>query len=305
MVKHVIFTSGFCLAAMGLHGDGNLDFSSIPCATEADLPALHTWVARDGETLSYRLYGDSSKNLMLLLHGSGSHGGYLDFFARNLADNALICVPTMRGHYKSGSTRGACSYVGQLEDDLCDLLRHLKSESFAQVSMVGNSSGGGLAIRFSGGKYGSMVNRYALLAPVIPADKELMRKEASWVTVNTVKIPLLVIANMLGISWFNTTKVITFNMPQERRDGTETLEYSYNLLFSMNPRFDYLSDVASIDGRSIVLVGRQDECIRADAYARLFKKSPIYIFDDLNHFTLVRDTRVIEKVREFCIKGLS
>lgn len=277
-----------------------LNFDSLP--QYRDLPPLSTFKARDGETLSYRLYGHSERNLMLLLHGSSGHGANLDGFAKEMAKGATVCVPTMRGHYKSGSRPGTCSYVGQLEDDLADLVSHLNAQGYQHKSIVGFSSGGSLAIRFSGGKHGNLVDRYALLAAVVPAYKPLTRPGSNWVRVNYIRIPFLVIANMLGITWFNQAKVISFNRPRSRNDGTETLSYSYNLLFSMNPRFDYMHDIASIDGRSIVIGGRNDECLLVDAYKDLFKKSPIYIFDDLNHFALVSDVRVLEKVREFCIR---
>lgn len=276
------------------------NFDSLP--QYHHLPPLLTFKARDGEILSYCLYGHSDRNLMLLLHGSSGHGANLDGFAKKMAQEATVCVPTARGHCKSGSKPGTCSYVGQLEDDLADLLNHLNAQNYQFKSMVGFSSGGSLAIRFSGGKYGNLVDCYALLAPVVPAYKPLTRQGSNWVRVNYIRIPLLVIANMLGLTCFNQATVITFNRPRSRNDGTETLSYSYNLLFSMNPRFDYLQDIASIDGRSIVIGGRNDECLIVDAYKDLFKKSPIYIFDDLNHFALVSDPRVLEKVREFCIR---
>jgi len=304
MVKQTFLTAMAAGAVtLQLAPSTTLDFNSVPRMAEGELPPLYSFVARDGESLSYRLYGTSKKNFVMLLHGSGSHGGYLDFLAREFSAEATVCVPTMRGHYKSGSKRGTCSYVGQLEDDLADLLAYLGSESYERICMAGHSSGGGLAIRFAGGKYGDLVQRYALLAPVVPAYKPLARPGSNWVTVATIKIPLLVVANMLGISWFNDTQVITFNMPQPFHNGTETLSYSYNLLFSMNPRFDvYEKDVAALGGRAIVLVARHDECLRAEAYADLFTQVPVYIFEELNHFTLVRDPEVIARIREFCFR---
>ena len=289
-----VFVTNFCFSRCAL------DFSSI--ARNTVLPELHMFVARDGDTLSYRSYGSETESLIILLHGSGSHGGYLDFMARELAEGATVFVPTMRGHYKSGSARGTCSYVGQLEDDLNDFLKHVEYKKYAKVSMVGHSSGASLAIRFSGGQYGSMVSRYVLLAPVIPAVSTLQKPDAGWAQPKMFKLIPLMLGNFLGIQMFNNSSVITFNMPQEYRDGTETLEYSYNLLFSMNPQFDYQKDLESIDGRSIVIVGKDDECLFGDEYKKLFLKSPLYIFEKTTHFSLVRDERTIQKIREFCIE---
>lgn len=275
-----------------------MDFSSIPKNTI--LPELQTFVARDGDTLSYRSYGSNAQNLIVLLHGSGSHGGYLQFMACELARDATVFVPTCRGHYKSGSMRGTCSYVGQLEDDLADFLKHIESKKYANIVMIGHSSGASLAIRFSGGNYGSLISKYVLLAPIIPAVSGLQKRAAGWAKPNMFKIAPLMLGNFFGMTWFNDSSVISFNMPQEYRDGTETLDYSYNLLFSMNPRFDYQKDLESIDGRSIVIVGRDDECLNGAEYKKLFKKSPIHIIEEVNHFLVVRDERVIHNIREFC-----
>jgi len=261
---------------------------------------LQTFQARDGETLSYRIYGNSPHHLMILIHGSSSHGGTIEPLAQELSSSATICVPTLRGHYESGSYTGDCSYVGQLEDDIYDLMKHLNYAVFQSVSMIGISSGGGFAIRFASSAYGSLIHNYVLLAPVIPFHKALMRKGSGWVVIKKIPTILLLIANLVGITRFNSTPLITFNKPLDQCNGTETLQYSYNLLFSILPHFDYQKDIAAIDSRALILVGSNDECIHPDQYITLFKKSPIHIFEKLTHSTLIHDKHVIEKIRQFC-----
>lgn len=153
-----------------------LDFESLKLE-RAGLPDLETFNARDGEALSFRFYKTTgnAKDLILLLHGSSYHGTYLNSLAKALQGKGNVCVPNLRGHHMSGRYRGHCSYPGQLEDDLSDLIKHL---GYDHAIFVGHSSGGGLAVRFSDGLYSSQVQKLILLAPAIPRTASI-RNESS------------------------------------------------------------------------------------------------------------------------------
>ncbi len=106
--------------------------------------------ARDGIALSYRFYDSCKKDrVIILLHGSSAHGEYLHGFADYLSfkrNVGQVYVPNLRGHYNSGTSRGDCDYIGQLEDDLYDLIHHFQLQN-KKIILLGHSSGGGLAIR--------------------------------------------------------------------------------------------------------------------------------------------------------------
>jgi non-heme chloroperoxidase len=105
------------------------DFQSLQ-KFEDIAPPLKHFSARDGAKISYRFYDSPNKDrVVIFLHGSSAHGEYLHGFADYLSSQrsvGQVYVPNLRGHYESGNSRGDCSYIGQLEDDLYDLIQHFK-----------------------------------------------------------------------------------------------------------------------------------------------------------------------------------
>ena len=80
--------------------DGGMDFDQVTGG--APPPALHKYQARDGTPLHYREYagtGDAAR-VIVLLHGSGYHSGYLQPLASGLAesDDVRVYTPDLRGH---------------------------------------------------------------------------------------------------------------------------------------------------------------------------------------------------------------
>ncbi len=234
-------------------------FSVLPKYYKS-VPELNQYKARDGETLSYRCYENShSKKAILLLHGSSAHGEYLDPLAKRLSQIGTVVVPNLRGHYGSGKTKGDCSYVGQLEDDLADLIEHCSLRG-REIFVAGHSSGGGLAIRLANGLYGKWFKGFILFSPAIPTAPTMRQGTAGgWANVSIGKIIGLSILNQLGIRYFNHVKVIEFNRPKEFCDGTETLSYSFNLNSSYHPRVPYDKDIEAVKNRSLVIIGTEDE----------------------------------------------
>jgi non-heme chloroperoxidase len=104
-------------------------FSSLkPIAGGGDVPDLARYPARDGEELAYRLYESSSARLLIFLHGSSYHGAGYHALASSVSTSgsAKVVLPNLRGHFLSGRQRGDVGYVGQLEDDLVDLIGFLR-----------------------------------------------------------------------------------------------------------------------------------------------------------------------------------
>lgn len=238
------------------------DFQSLQ-NFEKTAPLLKHFSARDGATLSYRFYDSPKKDrVIILLHGSSAHGEYLHGFADYLSSKrgvGQVYVPNLRGHYGSGALRGDCNYIGQLEDDLCDLIHHFQLQN-KNIFLVGHSSGGGLAIRVAGGPYQNLIQGYVLLSPAIPTAPTMRQGTAGgWARVSIVKIIALSILNFLGIEKLNHTHVIRFNRPKKYCNGKETLSYTFNLNSSYHPRQPYQNDIKALKNNFIVLVGSEDE----------------------------------------------
>src|SRR5689334_9832505 len=80
-----------------------------------------------------------------MIHGSSDDGTGMHSLAKSLRDTgASVYVPVVRGHRGSG-IGGDIGYIGQLEDDLADLMTVLKpAHSGSKFTLLGFSSGGGL-----------------------------------------------------------------------------------------------------------------------------------------------------------------
>lgn len=218
-----------------MHAKPVFCFSSLHRSHETVPPSLKQFRARDGQTLSYRFYESPNKDrTIVLLHGSSAHGEYLHPLAEHLRDVGQVYVPNLRGHHASGDARGDCSYIGQLEDDFADLMGQ-ESTDAREIYIVGHSSGGGLAIRLSGGIYGHWIRGFVLLSPAIPTAPTMREGTAGgWAKFSLWKIIFLSVLNSFGIRFLNHLKVIQFNRPSEYCDGTETLSYSLGVPMVVN-----------------------------------------------------------------------
>jgi len=274
------------------------------------LPALEPFEARDGTRLWYRHYPAKADTAIILLHGSATDSKYLSSFARAIAESgvATVYTPNLRGHGPSPVRRGDIDYIGQLEDDLADLVSHVKAtrNDLAQVVIGGHSSGGGLAVRFAGGAHGELAAAYLLLAPYLGHDAPTVRDESGgWADPNLFKIIPISIMNRLGITCFNDTRVLRFNLPVAYRDGSETLSYSYRLMTGFNPS-DLNRDLGAVTVPLLVVVGSEDEALVASEFESTIKPrvpdAIIKTVEGASHLDIVVDERAIQTVRTWLEK---
>jgi pimeloyl-ACP methyl ester carboxylesterase len=275
-------------------------------AVDRDLPDIRFHSARDGEALPYRLYDSIGQRVLIFMHGSSYHGAGYHALARAIsaAGLAKVVLPNARGHFLAGARRGDVDYIGQLEDDVADLIAHLRGAGLSGPIMLGgHSSGGGFAIRFAGGRHAALVANYLLLSPVIPASAAMRRGDAGgWASMHVRRLFGLLIFNAFGISGFNALPIIAFKKPCSLRDGTETLAYSHRLNASMHPRYRYARDLASLDGKATVLIGDQDEAVDAIALRGILEshapRAGMTILPGVNHFGVFSDGAAISAVVE-------
>ncbi len=300
MSKTIILTLCILTTLGHFNLEASLYFPKSLQQEKHDLPPLRAFEARDQESLSYRLYEGSGNpdKVVVCLHGSGSHGEYLHDLAKYLSKEAGAClVPNLRGHFGSGKTRGDCSYIGQLEDDLIDLIQELNLQD-KKIYLVGHSSGGGLAIRLAGGEYSDRFAGYVLLAPAIPT-APTMKKESDWADPSLVKIISLSLLNGFGITRFNHTQVIHFHMPDEFHNGTETLSYTFNLNTSYHPRVPYQKDIEGLGDRYICIVGQEDELMEPHEYQTIMEQERITILPNEKHLPLVNNQTAMDLAASF------
>ena len=282
-------------------GFANLD--RRPAAST--LPALKRFEARDGSELSYRFYPSSAERILIFVHGSSYHGAAYHELAQRLAEGgaAKVVLPNLRGHYQSGRRRGDVDYIGQLEDDLADLIGLLRGQGHEEpVLLGGHSSGGGFTIRFAGGPWAHLVSGYLLLAPVIPTSPAVKGGDAGgWANLHRRRLFGLIVLGMLGFHGLDGLPIIEFNKPEIYWDGSETLSYSYRLNSSYHPRYDYEADLRAIPADLLlVIVGQEDEAVDGLALQSLIAQSApgasMKILSGVDHFGVFSANETIETV---------
>jgi pimeloyl-ACP methyl ester carboxylesterase len=236
------------------------------------LPALSRFQARDGTWLAYRLYpaqNGATDRLAIVTHGSSASSDEMHVVARTLAQSGVAAVAIdARGHGASG-TRGDIAYLGQLDDDLADLVAELrKSYPTARLELIGHSAGGGFALRVAGGPLGAQFDRFVLLAPYLGYTAPTNRPNegaGKWVEVDFPRMIALTLLNRLGNTWAQSLPVIAFaNAPEATPFVTNS--YTARLIGNYGPPADWRAAFQAAAGRIEVIAGENDELMNAPAY---------------------------------------
>ena len=212
----------------------------------------------------------------------------------NLAKTAEILVPDLRGHGVNPQPRGDVAYIGQLEDDMADLIKTYKRDD-QKVILAGHSSGGGLVVRFAGGAHGDLIDGAIMMAPFLKYNAPTTRKNSGgWAQPLTRRIIGLSMLNNIRVTVLNHLVAIQFAMPDEVLNGplgqTATVAYSYRLNQSYAPRNAYLQDIAALP-EFMVIAGTADEAFVADQYAPLMRgvtdKGEFHLVNGVDHLEIV------------------
>lgn len=290
-----------------MSGEGGLDFTRQLEGTGVEPAPLQSVPMRDGYPLQMRTYGGADNvPLLVLVHGSAWHGLQFDALGTALQGHADVIVPDLRGHGTAPGRRGDVDYIGQLEDDLADLITAVAKPG-QPVIMAGHSSGGGLVVRFAGGAHGAMLDGAVLMAPFLKYNAPTMRESAGgWNHVLTRRIIGLSILNTFGITALNDMPIVQFNMPRAVLEGplgdTATLSYSYRMNTSFAPRSAYLEDVAALP-KFVLLAGGADEAFISSEFAptmgAVTDKGRFDMVLGANHLDLVNDPRTLAITKAF------
>lgn len=296
--------------SVSLENEKTISFKETTSSSHTIAPLPIAYTARDGAELNVRHYPAAADTapLVILIHGSGWHGGAYTGIAEFLtaSGNFEVLVPDLRGHGPDTKNRGDIAYIGQLEDDLADLIDTFQ-HSNQKVFMIGHSSGGGLVIRFSGGEYGDKISKAVLLAPFLKYNAPTIReKSGGWAHALTRRIIGLTMLNNLGITQFNDMIVIQFNFPQAVLDGplgaTATRSYSHRLNTSFAPRDAYLADVAALP-EFLLIVGADDDAFIAENFeptlAAATENGRYEILPDIGHLEVIESRKAKALIADF------
>jgi alpha-beta hydrolase superfamily lysophospholipase len=258
-------------------------------------PKLSRFQARDGTWLAYRLYpaaGDARDRIAILAHGSSGQSAEMNTIATGLAAAGITAVGMdIRGHGASG-TRGDIAYLGQLDDDLADLVSELKTTNpGAKFAMIGHSSGGGFALRVAGEPLGEAFDKFVLLAPYLGYRAPTNRPAEGpglWASPDIPRIVATIALGRLGIDWPQALPAIAFaNAPETKKVVTPV--YTYRLLQNYTAPEDWKGAFAKAKGRVSVIAGADDELMDGPAYLRELPplEVPVTILPGVDHMGIV------------------
>jgi pimeloyl-ACP methyl ester carboxylesterase len=255
------------------------------------VPAPRQFQARDGTSLQYYAYPAGSDKVAVLIHGSAFPGTSMHALAESLrAAGVTVYVPDIRGHGGSGR-RGDIDYIGQIDDDLADFLAQLgPAKSGETRTLVGFSAGGGFAVRFAGGRYGMLFDRYVFLAPILPGSPTLRPRSGGWTGFSVPRVMTIAWLDRFGIRWFDGFPVLSYAVAPERAQSA-TVSYSYRLTMNFGAGGQYETYLKNIRRPAAVLVGDADEQEFADQFAPLMQRLgvniPVTIVPNMKHGDMI------------------
>jgi non-heme chloroperoxidase len=256
----------------------------------ADVPAPRQFQARDGASLQYYAYPAEPDKIAVLVHGTASPGASMHALAEALrAAGVTTYVLDIRGHGGSGR-RGDIDYIGQIDDDLADFVAQLgPTRSGETRTLVGFSGGAGFSIRFAGGPYGLLFDRYVFLSPIFPGAPTWRPNAGGWTNIALPRIVAITWLDRLGIHWFDGLDVISYAVSPGMMQPV-TASYSYRLSMNFGGR-GYETYLKNIRRPAAVLVGAADEQVVADQFAPLLQRPgvsiPVTIVPNMRHADII------------------
>jgi pimeloyl-ACP methyl ester carboxylesterase len=257
-----------------------------------DFPAPRQIQARDGTDLQYRAYPAAPDNVAILIHGSAFPGSSMHALAEALrAAGVTVYVPDIRGHGGSGR-RGDIDYVGQIDDDLADFVAQLgPAKSGETRTLVGFSAGAGFTVRFAGGPYGLLFDRYVFLAPILPGSSTVRPRAGGWVGISVPRVVTIASLDRVGIHAFDGYPVLNYAVSPELSRWV-TASYSYRLMMNFGAGSAHEVYLKNIRRPAAILVGSADEQELADQFApylkRLAVNIPVTIVPDMKHADMIK-----------------
>src|SRR5882757_3192024 len=282
----------------------SIDFSALP-----DVPRFQ---ARDGTQLAYRHYSahaSATDRIAIVLHGSsGSSRGAIHALSVALAGRGVQTYAIdIRGHGASGS-RGDIGYLGQLEDDLADLVGEIrKTNPAAPLTLIGHSSGGGFALRVAGSPIQHLFTRTVLLAPYLGYDAPSSRPNSGgWANPDIPRFIALSILRGIGLPWAESLPAIAFAVPPNSSQRL-TATYSYRLMRNFAASRDFHADLAAATKPVMIFSGSADELIISDKFHEAVgDRATIRIIDGIDHMGIVGNPAAVSIIADdVATSGLS
>jgi alpha-beta hydrolase superfamily lysophospholipase len=270
------------------------------------MPPLSRFSARDGTELAYRHYparGPASGKIAILVHGSSGSSVAAHGLADALAAHGVeTYAPDIRGHGGSG-TRGDIGFIGQLENDMEDLVTFVRKTSPTEpLTLLGHSAGGGFALRVAGSPIQDLFARTVLLAPYLGYDAPSTRPgSGGWASADIPRFLALAALRRIGVDCCEALPVLAFAVPpNSERFLTPT--YSYRLMRNFATR-SYKRDLADARHPITLISGASDELMQADKYADAVQavapSVEVRLIAGVGHMGIVGDPSGVSAVADY------
>ncbi|OUR67260.1 hypothetical protein A9Q77_10450 [Marinomonas sp. 42_23_T18] len=250
-----------------------------------------TFLARDDIRLAYDefkpedIFDHSPKACLIFLHGSTYNARRYANIGKAMAKQGYqVCLLNWRGHGESEGKPGDVSYVGQLEDDLDDMISHLKQQKPGLSLVIGGHSAGAVVCLRYIDRYGcDDIKAVSIVSPAINGPLETVRypqASSAWQykltyfrkgkAIEAAPEAALQHAPILNMGAFWLAKLVPFmrhrailRFPASERMAKlegRVLDYSYNLMLSCDIN-GYPKAFNKIRVPVLLLVGEEDEVI--------------------------------------------
>jgi len=185
------------------------------------------------------------------------------------------------------------------DDDLADFVDHLGPAKGGECrTLVGFSAGAGFTIRFAGGPYGLLFDRYVFLSPILPGAPTLRPNAGGWTNIALPRIVTIASLGRLGIHWFDAYPVISYAASPENTQGTAS--YSYRLATNFGAGRQFETYLRNISRPAVVMVGSADEQVVADQFAPLLQRLdvniPVIIVPNMKHADMIVTLAALQAV---------
>src|SRR5580700_874201 len=278
---------------------------SAAAVDRSSMPPLSRFWARDGTELAYRHYparGPSNGKIAILVHGSSGSSPAVHALADVLAARGVeTYAPDIRGHGGSG-TRGDIAYVGQLEDDMADLVAMIRKTSPTDpITLIGHSAGGGFALRVASSPIQDLFARTVLLAPYLGYDAPTNRPgSGGWASADIPRFLGLTALRRIGIACCEALPTLAFAVPPNS-ESILVPAYSYRLMRNF-ATCGYQVDLAAATKPLTLISGADDELMLADNYAdAVHSVAPsvdVKLIQGANHMGIVSDVRAVSAIAD-------
>ena len=269
------------------------------------MPALQRFPARDGTQLAYRHYparGEGSGKTAILVHGSSGSSAAVHALADALAAHGVeTYAPDIRGHGGSG-TRGDIAYLGQLEDDMADLVALVRKTSGEPITLLGHSAGAGFALRVASSPVKDQFARTILLAPYLGYDAPTNRPQSGgWASADLPRLFALAMMHKIGVDCCEALPVLAFAVPPNSERILAPI-YSYRLMRNFATR-GYKDDLAATAKPVTLISGADDELMLSDKYAdavhAILPSAEVKLIDGVNHMGVVSTPKAVNEIANY------